>query len=94
MANDPLKNLEIAAETFRSRNAQYGDSWRRFGAVAAALFPNGVTIATEADWARWGVLFHIIDKISRYAGAPHADSAHDIINYAAMLEALTDDRGS
>jgi len=94
MSSDPLQNLERAAATFRERNAQYGDSWRRFGTVAAALFPDGVTIRTEADWARWGVLFHVIDKLSRYAGAPHRDSAHDLINYAAMLEALTNDVGS
>lgn len=82
--------LEKAAETFRQRDREYGSAYRDFGPLAAALFPRGLTLRTEGDWNRFGALFAIVMKLQRYANAlpsgGHADSAHDVIVYAAMLE--------
>jgi len=82
--------LEKAAETYRQRNAIYGDNYKEHGRLMAALFPNGLTLKTEEDWIRFGVLHMCIHKVGRYCNANgHKDSAHDLSVYAAMLEEVT-----
>lgn len=88
--------FERMAETFRARSLVYGDNYLRFGDVMVALFPDGLELRTEDDWNRFGVLVQCIHKLTRYAAAlpargGHADSAHDLAVYAAMLESLTPD---
>jgi hypothetical protein len=85
--------LRAAAATYEERNLLYGDNYKHFGAVMAGLFPDGLTIRTPDEWTRFGLLFHIVSKASRYAinltRGGHKDSAHDISVYAAMLEEMT-----
>jgi hypothetical protein len=83
--------LAAGAETFRARNAVYGDNYLQFGALMLALFPKGLHITTEAEFTRLGLLVQCAGKLSRYANNPqgHQDSAHDLMVYAAMLEEVT-----
>lgn len=80
-------------ETFATRNEQYGNAYQKQGMMLFSLFPNGVTLKTADDFSRFSTLTMCASKISRYASAfdngGHEDSAHDLITYAAMLEAKT-----
>lgn len=84
--------LEEAAALYRQRNAVYGNNYKRFGHILATLFPEGLVLRTADDWNRMGVLFHVIDKLTRYtnnfANGGHADSLCDAKVYIAMLEEL------
>lgn len=79
--------------TARERHDVYGDSFLTFGRVATALWPAGLSVGTEEEFARLGVLVQIISKLCRYSVSPqgHADSAHDMAVYSAILELLTED---
>lgn len=86
-----LDNLRRATETFAERNKQYGDSYKNFGRLCLALFPQGIGLETESDFNRFGVIFMILSKLSRYSANPdkgHLDSAHDMGVYAFILEEL------
>jgi hypothetical protein len=85
--------LEAGAATFRERNALYGNNYLEFGRLMVALFPDGMQICTEEEWVRLSLLFNCASKLSRYAAnssrGGHADSAHDLMVYAAMLQEVT-----
>ena len=85
--------LTAGAETFRARNTIYGDNYKHFGEVMAAMHPGGVVIETAEQWNRLGVFVQCVSKLTRYAAntGGHKDSAHDLMVYAAMLEELTSD---
>lgn len=87
------RTLRKAAKTFEQRNAVYGDSYKSFGKVMMALFPNGLELDTVDEWNRAGVLFMMVSKLMRYAvqfeHGGHQDSAHDLCVYSAMLEEMT-----
>jgi hypothetical protein len=81
--------LENAGRTFAERNKVYGDAYLQHGAVMKALFPKGVTLATEDDFTRFGLLNSIVTKMHRYTNGwpvPHHDSIHDNGIYSFMLE--------
>lgn len=88
-------HLERGAATFRERNAIYGDTYLLFGEAMRAAFPNGVHI--EADdvegMNRLGIYVQCLGKLLRYgpnlAKGGHADSAHDLMVYGAMLQEVT-----
>ena len=87
--------LEAGAETFRQRNAVYGDTYLEFGRMCAAIFPDGIHVEPgDVDgFNRLGVFVQALSKIARYAAnankGGHQDSAHDLMVYAAMLEEVT-----
>ena len=87
--------LEAGAETFRQRNAVYGDTYLEFGRMCAAIFPDGLHVdAGDVDgFNRLGVFVQALSKVSRYAAnvnkGGHQDSAHDLMVYASMLEEVT-----
>lgn len=84
--------LRSGAELFAERNAAYGDAYRAFGAVMRGLYPEGLTLRTEAEWNRAGAMFWCVSKLQRYAAAApagHVDSARDLAVYAAMLAEVT-----
>lgn len=90
--NNAVKNLREGATTFAQRNKIYGASYTRHGDVMRALYPDGITLRTPAEFANFGVVNMIVSKVTRYAAHPnkgHKDSAHDIMVYGAMLEELT-----
>lgn len=89
--------LRSGADTYEQRNAQYGDSYKVYGAVMKAMFPDGLPdMATTADFNRLGVFNMIVSKITRYASSlgngGHFDSALDLSVYGAMLAELTEEK--
>lgn len=88
-----LDNLQRGAETFRERNALYGDNYLRFGEVMQRLFPDGVVLNSPEAFNRYGALTQCVAKLSRYCAQfdedGHEDSAHDLMVYAAILQELT-----
>lgn len=88
--------LDEARDTFMKRNADYGENYKRFGALLIALFPEGgippITDAASAD--RLAALIDCAGKLHRYAHnfetGGHRDSARDLVVYAAMLEEATE----
>lgn len=88
-------NLEAGAATFRERNATYGDNYLSFGVMMEGMFPDGLHIEAGdiAAFNRLGIFVQCASKLSRYAQnlskGGHADSAHDLMVYAAMLEEVT-----
>jgi len=86
-----IERLEKATATYRERNAQYNDSFSRWGPIFEALFPYGVDVRTPDDWNRLTTLGHIVDKLTRYTTDfhhPHEDSIHDLGVYAFILQGI------
>lgn len=85
--------LRAGAATYEGRNKVYGDNYKHFGEMMAALFPDGLVLKDVPDWNRFGVYVMLAAKLSRYAASfasgGHLDSAHDSMVYSAMLEELT-----
>lgn len=82
--------LQQMADTFRERNAIYGDNYKRVGEVMVAMFPNGVVLRTAEDFNRWHLFELLVVKLTRFAnsGLLHSDSVHDASVYGAMVESL------
>lgn len=87
------KILGDAAQTFAGRNPSYGEAYRKFGPLVAALFPHGFPKdADEAFYTRLGVFLMICGKMTRLAPTlTHQDSAHDMVVYSAMLQSLIEE---
>jgi hypothetical protein len=87
--------LRECAATYEQRNKLYGDNYKKYGHVMAAIFPKGLELDSPESHNRFGILVQCISKVMRYAeninAGGHKDSAHDLSVYAAMLEELTDD---
>jgi hypothetical protein len=88
-------NLAEALETYRVRNKLYGNNYKRFGAVMAALYPDAGSAncvnMTADQWNRLGVIVQIVSKLTRYVANPavgHLDSIHDAGVYCFILEEL------
>lgn len=81
------KQLEEAAAIIRGRNAVYGDSVRPHAEAMAALYPNGITLKTPEDFARFSLVNMVIIKLTRYCANErgHRDSVIDSINYLGAL---------
>ena len=92
------KFLDEAAETFRQRNAIYGNNFLHIGIIMMGLFPEGLSINTAEDWNRLHILLLQIVKLSRYCNvwdadepkeiASRIDSMHDNTVYSAILESI------
>jgi hypothetical protein len=83
--------INKALKTFMQRRKVYGDSYIVHAKVMAAMFPEGVSLKTEVDMARWSVLNLILIKLVRYSRdfkLPHQDSIHDCGVYSFVLEEL------
>lgn len=88
----PSQRLKHSAEVQESRNEDYSDSYKKFGPLLKACFPDGIHIDKEEDMNRLGCFVMLLSKVHRYAGnflsGGHADSLVDLPNYAAMLAEL------
>lgn len=77
---------------YRERHGTYGDTDKTFGKVMKGLFPQPVTLSSEADWSRMALFCHCVDKIARYASSfghgGHGDSCDDVSVYAQMLREM------
>lgn len=77
------------ADTFRERNAVYGDNYKMVAKLVAVLFPNGVPpelVVTD----QWHLFELKLVKLSRFAisNLTHKDSIHDDGVYSAMIESI------
>lgn len=91
---DPAIILDEMAETFRQRNAVYGDNYRMVAKLVKVLFPNGVPpeLVVSDQWH----LFELkLVKLSRFAisNLTHTDSIHDDAVYSAMIESIIHEQG-
>jgi hypothetical protein len=84
--------LTESAAIHKKRGEVYGDSYKTFGRLVKALFPNGLFLTSETDFTRFGVLTQIMSKLHRYCNnftqAGHEDSLVDLSTYSAMLNEL------
>jgi len=88
------EKLLEGARTYAERTPFYGAQYQSFGTVMKGLFPGGVPMNMGPDdWNRLGLIVQCASKLARYAArfpaGGHADSAHDLMVYAAMLSELT-----
>jgi hypothetical protein len=86
----PDQILIEAAELFKSKNAEYGDAYMDHPILMHMLFGE-ITLRTVDDYAKFTRVSSIIAKLNRYAKnfpTGHADSARDLVVYAAMLDQL------
>ena len=90
-ASDVLQGM---ADTYRERNKVYGDNFRNVGHVMAALHPRGAGLQTPADHELFHLWSLLIVKLTRFANSDltHIDSIHDAAVYAAMIEAILQER--
>lgn len=91
MTKTALHFMLAAAETYKERNKQYGDSYLRHAAVMKALLPKGVELNTSEDFNRFGVLNMMVSKLVRYTQnwyQPHLDSIHDLGVYCFIGQEL------
>jgi len=93
----PVQVLERLTEMKKAKGSEYSDglnlkeSYEVHGEIMAALFPVGVGLRSESDFARFGVLNMIVSKLSRYClnfDKGHHDSVDDLIVYGSMLASL------
>jgi hypothetical protein len=81
--------LADMADTYRQRNAVYGDNYKRVAPIIKILWPNGVPpelVVTD----QWHLFELMIVKITRFAisDLTHQDSIHDTSVYGAMIDAI------
>jgi hypothetical protein len=86
--------LHDAADIYEQRNKIYGDNYKRFGHVMAALFRD-VNMPAKPDanhWNRMGLLVQMVGKFTRYVEnfnrGGHNDSLDDLAVYAMMLQEI------
>lgn len=83
------EKLSDLGKLFEERNALYGDNYKRFGDVLAAMFPDGIHVELSEDMNRLALFLQIVHKMTRYAQAimtrGHADSLDDLAVYSQML---------
>ncbi len=89
MKKDAAMILDQMADTFRQRNAVYGDNYRMVAKLVKVLFPDGVPselVVTD----QWHLFELKLVKLSRFAisGLTHIYSIHDDAVYAAMIESI------
>jgi hypothetical protein len=83
--------LREAAAVYEERNKLYGDNYKHFGKAMMAIFPNGLTVSTEKEWNKLGVLIQMASKLTRLGQTfpnIHDDSCLDESVYSMMLREL------
>lgn len=86
--------LNEMAETYRERNAVYGDNFRMVGPLLNVLHPEGVALNTSEDHEVFHLWSLVMVKLSRFAisDLEHEDSCHDAAVYLAMIEGILRER--
>ena len=88
----PADFLKEAAETFKNKSKEYGNSYKNFGKIMMAYFPDGVKLKTEQDFTRFSILNIMISKTDRYCknfiNGGHPDSLLDLSIYSTMLKEI------
>ena len=82
--------LASLGDLYKKRNKLFRNNYKHFGKVMLGMFPNGLTLKTEADFNRLGIFVQLASKMTRYgqqfADGGHTDSLDDIAVYAQMLQ--------
>ena len=88
----PADFLEEAAEVFKNKSKEYGNSYKTFGKIMMAFFPDGLKLETEKDFTRFAILNIMISKADRYCknfnNGGHPDSLLDLSIYSTMLKEI------
>ena len=91
------KSLVELSQLFEEKNAQYGDAYKRFGAIMQVMYPEGRTFNNVNEWNQLGCLFNIVANLNRHATnkqstpAEHvkaSENLDDLAVYTMMLEEL------
>lgn len=89
MKKTPADYLRMSADVFEERDKAYGSSYKQFGKILMAFFPEGLAINCEDDMNRYGIFHMMLVKMQRYANnfykGGHKDSLVDLSTYSAML---------
>ena len=87
--------LASAADMFESKNKEYGNAYKKHGAVINSFFPDGLNLSNESDFIRYQIFESIVAKLNRYAqnfkDGGHEDSLIDASVFCAMLQELDDE---
>ena len=86
-----INNIERMLDTYKERNAIYGDNYKIAGIIFKQLFKDGIEIKSIEDYNRFAILMQMINKIIRYSfnwKTGHCDSLHDLAVYSAILMEL------
>jgi len=79
--------LAKATETYSDRTLKYKNTWRPVADITKILYPNGITLKTSDDYAKFHILQWVIGKLVRYVqGNDDPDSIHDCGVYSFILE--------
>lgn len=86
----PDIKLHELADLFKSRNAEYGNTYMDHGDALLAIFHGRIPeITNPKDAARIGVINMLVSKLCRYTANwdknGHIDSLDDISVYSQML---------
>jgi hypothetical protein len=86
----PPERLTKLGDIYKERNAAYGDTYKNFGFLAQSMFQGSdIVLSSVEDFNRMFILFHMADKLFRYASTfssgGHQDSLDDLAVYAQML---------
>jgi hypothetical protein len=84
--------LAEAAELYKTKNALYGNSYKKTGMLLKILFPEGIELKTIDDFNRFSIFTLILGKITRYNNhwndTDVEDTLTDLSVYAMMLNEL------
>lgn len=80
--------LKALADLFAERNAQYGESYRQHGDLMKSLFPEGLTLTTAEDFARFAIINMIAGKLNRYTNNFHTGGHDDSLRDAAVYSII------
>lgn len=94
------QTLTQAAEISNRKNADYGDSQKKFGEVLKTMCPKGIHLNTVEEINVFGVFAQKVHKMIRYSNLifnrpdlvnfeSATDTANDEVVYSAMLANLT-----
>lgn len=73
MALTASRLMDEAKERYKEKGKAYGHTYRNFGPLMTALFPNGLEVYTEEDWDKLGLLQMICHKLLRVANLIHGE---------------------
>lgn len=86
--------LKEKADLFEAKGKEYGNTYKEYGNVMLALFPEGIkTENTKEWWNKFGIFNMLVHKLMRIAKTNFSsvDSIKDVQVYAAMLEELVNE---
>lgn len=85
----PEDILSNGAETYRAKNEDYGDSWRKVGEILHSLAGGEpVTLESTEDHIAYGLLTRRLDKIAR---AYHGELLADNLNFEGVVDSHQDE---